>query len=317
MKPVKELRLKISKENQEIAEPFVPEWKTENYILIESKDRWYGIGLALTQSRNRKGLASLFENILRARDMTEVKKRLRDNGVPETALEDIYQENLNPPPKIESDDVEIIPFIDDPPKETSEPDTKTLETRQIKSSSQPSTNASDLMREKGKEAEDWLRDKLKKLLSPKGWKVSDTPIKENGKETDILLEHSEQGKFHIEVKRVEHGPIYWSKHQVQIAKEKQGHYFMAVLRPITDELPYKVTWLWKPLENFQDREIKGSWRWKSIKDEITIINNLNVPKPPPTKEANSFSFIISVDDDFLDRHSNGLKCILEKLGLCL
>ena len=79
----------IIKEEQVISAPSVRNWNENGVILLDRGRKWEALGLALAQKQTSKDLSNLFENLLRAKDGSEVLQRLRDLGVPESAIEDL------------------------------------------------------------------------------------------------------------------------------------------------------------------------------------------------------------------------------------
>lgn len=91
---VKNLKLKVSrKDGQEIANDISrPFWiKEDKTFAIDEENMWEGFGLALVDSSSQRGIASLFENILKAKSWDEVLRRLREAGVPENSVHELEQ----------------------------------------------------------------------------------------------------------------------------------------------------------------------------------------------------------------------------------
>lgn len=163
---------------------------------------------------------------------------------------------------------------------------------------------------KAKEAENWMRNQLRDLLGQKGWEVSCGEERETVTETDsgysevrstdIVLRKNGKA-FHVEVKYTESGTLFWSKGEVNQARERPHQYFMAILTPSKDdELPYKVYWLWEPLEELKHIVIEqktGVWPRQKKNIPIDTSNPWEIPALP--RELN-FSFELRVNlDDFL------------------
>ena len=337
---VDNLRLRIIKEEQIISAPRVRSWKDNGLILLDRARKWEALGLALVQKQTRKDLSSTFENLLRARDGAEVLQRLRDLGVPETAIEDLESDFQGT----------FISDIIEPNERTAiqaevqtetQDDSANIDTHQESEPTQKSsisdeaipeqeerhmkdTNSSGIVsqsrRKKGEDAENWVRSSISDLLSISDWAVSSKSERDHLKrESDIVLSHPTFGKYHIEVKHVEAGEIFWSEREVSKAKDHKDKYWMVVVRPGYSENDNNIIWFWNPLEDFRDLPRRGKWFWKTETDDSEIeIRGWDVPTPRKREDATYFTFVIKVSKEFLDNFrpntSRGLRCLTEKLN---
>ena len=156
-------------------------------------------------------------------------------------------------------------------------------------------------------------------LSDSDWAVSSGPERDHlNRESDIVLSHPTFGKYHIEVKHVEAGEIFWSEREVSKAKDNKDKYWMVVVRPGYAEDSKKIIWFWDPLEDLQNLPRRGKWFWKKEIDGPEIaITGWDVPTPRKREDATYFTFVIKVSNEFLDNFrintSRGLICLKEKL----
>jgi len=335
VRAVDNLRLKIRENNQTISAPPVSNWEEKGYILLDRDRKWEGLGLALTQKKRGKGLSSLFEILLQAKDSDEVLQRLRDLGVPEAAIKDIESDfnvavdNGAKEPNNQTKNKEETAHEDG--KDTQDKSDFTGESSKsdkippkgnhggIKEPL-PDHSSSQRRREKGEDAEKWLRSKISDLLSTSDWKVSGRPERDSSnRESDIVLSHYNFGKYHIEVKYVEQGKIFWSEREVSKAKDNKDKYWMTIVRQNYTEDDKNIIWLWNPLEELQNLPISGKWFWKTESNEERIeISAWEVPLPRKKEDATNFSFIITVDDQFLGskdfKPSKGLDILVKRVN---
>ena len=167
----------------------------------------------------------------------------------------------------------------------------------------------------GREAQEWLRHKLQERLDDNEWSISEqTTHDEKGRETDIELCHSIFGKFHIEVKHMESGVIYWSEREVKKARDRKEVYFMAVLNRSTKE-EFEEHWLLNPLEQLKKASRTGVWLW-NIREEMMPLadSKWNVPTPRPGREANNFSFRIEISNDWLKQEGQDFTAVRIRLS---
>ena len=109
----------------------------------------------------------------------------------------------------------------------------------------------------GLEAQEWMRDELRKRLEPSEWNVSDVPTHdEELRETDIELHHDRFGTFHVEVKHSESDAIYWSENEVKKAQGNADRYFMVILTRDKDK-NFEENWISDPLKDLKDLHEPG------------------------------------------------------------
>ena len=337
---VDNLRLKIIKEEEVISAPKVRNWKEDGLTLLDSSSKWEALGLALAQGQTRKGLSNLFENLLRAQDMDEVIQRLRDLGVPEAAIDDLESdfqkavatdtneaqnkeltERKTPNENIENSvDHDATQEPESEPESSESGPTDTGGSGKKRKSKTVSGKVSQSRRKKGEDAENWIRSAISDLLSVSDWVVSSQSERDRfNRESDIVLSHPRFGKYHIEVKHVEAGEIFWSEREVSKAKDHKGKYWMVVVRPGYKERDQNVIWLWNPLEDLINLPRRSRWVWRGEIDDFDAeISGWGVPSPRKKQEATNFAFVIKVSDDFFDSHcpciSKGLMSLKEKLN---
>jgi hypothetical protein len=337
---VDNLRLRIIKEEQIISAPRVRSWKENGLILLDRARKWEALGLALVQEQTRKDLSNTFENLLRARDGREVLQRLRDLGVPESAIEDlendfqgtVISDIVEPDDrtateeKMQTEDINDSRNIDTSHETGSTQENfisdeaiPEQEERHIKDTTS-SGIVSQSRRKKGEDAENWIRSRISDLLSISNWAVSSQSERDHlNRESDIVLSHPTFGKYHIEVKHVEAGEIFWSEREVSKAKDNKDNYWMVVARPGYAEDSKKIIWFWDPLEDLQNLPRRGKWFWRKETDDPEIaITGWDVPAPRKREDATYFTFVIKVSNKFLDNFrlntSRGLMCLTEKLN---
>ncbi len=336
---VDNLRLRIIREEQTISAPRVRSWKEDGLTLLDRERKWEALGLALVQRQTRKGLSNLFENLLRARDGNEVLQRLRDLGVPESAIEDLeidFQEAVTantkeprdqkkteeetPAEDVESSEDKSATEVTESTQESSISDSAVSEheERQTRETT-PSGTVSQSRRKKGENAEHWIRSSISDLLSVSDWAVSSQSERDHlNRESDIVLSHPNFGKYHIEVKHVEAGEIFWSEREVSKAEDHRDKYWMVVVRPGYAGNDKNIIWFWNPLEDFKDLPRHGRWFWRTETDDPEIeITGWNVPSPRKKQDATHFNFVIKVSNEFLANYrpdtSRGLLWLKEKL----
>jgi hypothetical protein len=335
---VDNLRLRIIKEEKIISAPRARSWKENGLILLDRAKKWQALGLALAQKQTRKDLSSTFEILLGARDGAEVLQRLRDLGVPESAIEDLESDfqgavtaiakesgDRTTDEEIPTEDIDDLENQDvtqeiEPAQESSTSDAAVTE--QKKSQIRETTHSgivSQNRRKKGEDAENWVRSSMSDLLSISEWVVSSQPERDHlNRESDIVLSHPTLGKYHIEVKHVEAGEIFWSEREVSKAKDHKHKYWMVLVRPKYTENDQNIIWLWDPLEDLQNLPRHGKWIWRTEIDDSKIeITGWDVPTLRKKEDATHFTFVINVSNEFLDNFrpetSRGLVCFKEKL----
>ena len=343
LKVVKNLRLSVSDEKGEIARPIVTFWKGKDNILVEASTPYRGLGQVLSPHRNKRQ-ADFFENILRANSWQEVLERLREHGISEAIFHDfeeidqqLVEEKIkNGSIEIDNQGVEVNERIDDGENPTINLGQKPIETDQIneilpgntieKTNDHKQTVPSDdlsqleggkvaiskfsgdgqMRRIKGKEAEEWIRSKLEKILD-KTWKISTHDRDDQGRESDIVLRKGNV-ELHVEVKHMKAGAIYWSQKEVSKAFDNIKYYFMVICCPESDQMgqiTYREYWLLDPLENLKGFECFGCWLWQN-REHITLTTiGWDVPEDKPSHEADNFSFYIKLSKDSLRELSVG------------
>jgi hypothetical protein len=332
---VENLGLKIKKEKEIIAAPSVRNWNKNGVILLDRGRKWEALGLALAYKQTSKNLSNLFENLLRAKDGNEVFQRLRDLGVPESAIEDLEGDFRN---TVITDGYDTVPPAKKEPVQEENPDEKGRQDDPItekglkkadseleekrKAASTPGSPMNQSRRDKGEDAENWMRIKIADLLrKTSDWKVSGQPKRDDlGHETDIVLFHPMFGEYHIEVKHVEVGKIFWSEGEVSKAKDHKMKYWMVLVRPGYAEHDQNIIWLWNPLEELKNLPRRGKWIWRTETDDKGVeIKDWDVPTPRNKMDATNFTFVITATDEFLNNlqpeTSRGLTCFTEKLCL--
>ena len=294
------------------------------------------------QRQTRKGLSNLFENLLRARDGDEVLQRLRDLGVPEAEIEDLesdfheavavnteeFQDQKTTEEETPTEDINdsVNQGVAQEPESVSERSASgpadPEESERQRDGKTPSGKVSQIRRKKGEDAEFWIRSAISDLLSVSDWVVSSRSERDHlNRESDIVLSHPNFGKYHIEVKHVEAGEIFWSEREVSKAEDHEDKYWMVVLRPgYAAGNGNNIIWFWNPLEDFKELPRHGRWFWKTETDDPKIeILGWDVPTPRKRQDATYFTFVIKVRNEFLDNlrpnTSKGLLCLKERLNL--
>ncbi len=317
---VKNLKLKIRGNDvqeipSDISRPF---WiKEDKAFLIDENNMWEGFGLALADSGSQRGISSLFENILKAKCWDEVLRRLREEGVPENSVHELEQsiipdtfipataeeENKPKPPLSET---ATVPSSPNYPKKDSMPirstgieDERNSEQFKEEVESSKTHRSTQVRKDKGKEAEEWFRNELKKILEPYGWHISYRPERdEDNSESDIVLTHDQKGTYHIEVKHAKADALYWSIKEVEKAHKNPKRYWMVIIRPTEEnQTGYRSILIEDPLETLKHNKRSGTWLWQQLRDDNVSVNEgWDPPQPKPVKEANNFSFRISIDN---------------------
>jgi len=167
----------------------------------------------------------------------------------------------------------------------------------------------------GLEAQEWLRSQLADFLHPQGWATSPTVIKDNERrESDIVLKHPDGQEIHLEVKRRNGVEIFWSKLEIEKATLHKDRYWMAILVPQTDnnEEPYRVHWIFFPLESLDECDKFCRWNWTHF-DEPFIEPGWQLPTTEEMRGPDRFSFRILVEDDWLHPYRSSVKGIAKGL----
>lgn len=335
---VKNLKLKVNrKDGQEIANNISrPFWiKEDKTFVIDEENMWEGFGLALTDSSSSPSISSLFENIMREGTWEGVLRRLREADVPENSVHELEQ-SITPDtsiPTMAAEENKSKSFSPEPPTEPSfanYPKKDGMPTRsasiddekhpkQFKEEDETSKThrSTQVRKDKGKVAEDWFRNELKKLLEPHKWCISGRPERdEDNLESDIVLTHDQKETYHIEVKHAEAGSLYWSIKEVEKARKNPKLYWMVIIRPsVEDQTGYRSILIEDPLETLKHNERSGTWLWQGREDNVPINEGWVPPEPKPMKEANNFSFRISINDSYFNwsKFPDAFDFIKEKL----
>lgn len=316
--------------------------------------RGLALAVVSLSQRQQREFADNIENILREDDMTGVLRRLRELGVSEAALKDVEAEMkeetvLEPglEPEVKgADETKQSPEEVSAEEETAHAVTVSRSGVAAKEkSAHASTSASasphgqtsdtpgiartapgnhwadgggsEAANVAGRKAEEWLRTQLRASLQADGWSVSPTAERDDqSRETDIVLIHRQRGMtYHIEVKRVQHGRVYWSEAEVNKAKDHEGRYFMALLRPQGYVGNYIVNWLWAPLKQLSDLPRTGVWIWQTREENVPLPEEpWKAPQTRPQRQPSNFSFRIEMDTDYIDGLPRGLDALRQKLN---
>lgn len=193
------------------------------------------------------------------------------------------------------------------------PHTKKVETGVTRQSH----GSTQIRKDKGKDAEDWFRNELKKLLGLHGWRISERPERdEDNLESDIVLTHDQKGTYHIEVKHAEADTLYWSIKEVEKARKNPKRYWMVIIRPTEEgQTGYRSILIEDPLETLKHNERSGTWLWQGRDDNVPVNEGGYLPEPKPIKEANNFSFRININDSCFNwnKFPNAFDFIKDKL----
>jgi hypothetical protein len=332
LKVVENLKLDISANGRKVASPRVNYWVEDGEILLDSENYYRGISTALVSSS--RDLSDVFENVLKARDQEEVIERLRDKGIPETALKDLEDDlsdigngRLNEEEKrspSDFDEGDIGKNSDDALDKTSEEEHEyqLKEGRNVKGN-RPTDDKKNALRngngettspkrdtkgpnvsqeisqdrkEKGQHAEQWIKARLKEELG-EDWNISGPEQDHLGRESDLVLRCPGFREFHIEVKHMESDSIFWSQREVEKSKDYPGNYLMVICCPERDgdtDSSLKEYWLTDPLNELKDFEKDGVWLWQGS-EKITLMDQgWDIPKDIPARDANNFSFHIKI-----------------------
>lgn len=338
LKVVRNLKLAITASGSRIATPIVTSWKKGDILLVDDGDPWHGFGRGLT-SHNKRRLSDTFENILKARSSKEVLERLREHGIPEATLDDLKVSMSED--QLTQRVVEPVehsgPTVDEPTEEGpvtakgkggAEDLLKDTPTKIAGDDSVPSIDMdqdglgphdggvspqvqgqvtvvesiiTQARGEKGKEAEEWIKKRLKERLGEM-WYVSGRERDAKGRESDIVLRSKQLGVFHIEVKHMESESIYWSQKEVEKAHIHHNRYFMVVCIPTSEnqtDNPYREYWLIDPISNLSNFERSGYWLWQGKEQIKELPDGWDIPKDKPFKEATNFHFHIKIPEQEL------------------
>ncbi len=320
VREVRHLRIRISREQDQIATAHVAAWNEDGQILVDADEGPRGLAIALARMASQPKLADSVENILRAKDDEEVKQRLRDFGIPEEAIREAVPP-LPPTQKVPSGQTEPVQA-----KQNDQPTAAGSEQRQSRSQGgdsvgtrtrQPGQGAGDVplaeSTDRGQKAEAWLRNRIQAVFGSE-CAVSDGPVRDDqNRETDILvtLGHRE---FHIEVKHLEGRTIYWSDLEVSKAQDHPGNYHMALVSPEASTEEYSVRWLWNPLSQLLAEKRSGVWLWNESRYPASLeIEEWSVPAQRPNRPAERFAFRIDVTEQFVEALPQGLEELKLKL----
>jgi hypothetical protein len=279
---VRSLRIAISRGQHQIATIPVVAWSEDGQILVDGEKGHRGLAIALAKLDPHRKLADTIENILRAEDDDEVKQRLRDFGIPEEAIREAIPprspESQNEQPSLTQSMHPGTPTVT-PPAVSAQTGTSSHSVRHdsVRNETTHQKDGPDSppladSSEKGKHAEDWLRDQIRRRFDTI-CTVTSVPVRdEQNRETDILVTPLAVGSrpIHIEVKRLEGRTVYWSGLEVSKAQDLRGDYFMALLRPIGSAEEYSVHWLWDPLSDLLSQQRRGIWLWEGLRTEVPL-----------------------------------------------
>ena len=317
---VDNLRLRIMMDKERISAPKVRNWMEDGLVLIDSQKKWEALGLSLVQKKSKKNISYVFENLLQEEHGDEVLQRLRDLGVPESALEDLeadFQTELaNQTSRTNGTTVEAGTYVRDaekPEVQDTDDGEKTVQEHHkgaSKVTDEGKGQTKEPMRsgkinqsrqKKGKDAENWIRTRISDLLSLTDWAVSIRPERDSqNRESDIVLSHQILGKYHIEVKHIEAGMIYWTEKEVSKAIDNTNNYWMVLMRPGYATTDDNIIWFWDPLKDLKKLPRHGRWLWRTEKNAVGLdAQDWIVPKPRGKADANNFTFVIEVNDEFL------------------
>lgn len=170
--------------------------------------------------------------------------------------------------------------------------------------------------EPGREAQEWIREELRRRLECDGWRISHAPTHdEELRETDIELHHDRFGSFHVEVKHSETDAIYWSENEVKKAKDNSSRYFMVILTRNKKE-HFEEYWISDPLNDLKDLPRTGVWEWRGRQDGVVLQGGSarwHIPAPKPARPA-SFSFKVEIRRDWLTQHALDFAALKNCLG---
>jgi Holliday junction resolvase-like predicted endonuclease len=159
----------------------------------------------------------------------------------------------------------------------------------------------------GKEAEDYVREELKKLFGSE-WRISKKPERDkNGREVDIVISHKRNGTtFSIEVKSVDRDLVFWSIGEVERAKVEKDKYFLAIVMKKSSELR-EVFVVKNPLETLKHLKRTGTWLWNKDREDGVKLDSEDWKEPSdkPYKPPDNFSFKIEgITREFLEGNEN-------------
>ena len=342
IKAVRSLTLKLSTNGCELGDCSVLSWKDmkTGYLLVDiEKNKWRALADALAHRlqvdrRNYSQYANDFEVYLADDDNDSILERMRSEGIPEEALEEvkITISPLNGSPteinEKDEDQVKDKEKSDNGPKQPPISNGATSGTTVSEDSGATRNRASSGGRDKpdgaskspsnqennsaprpetGLTAENWLGDRLREKFGGSVEKVHTG--------SDFILKHDGQ-EIHIEAKHVETRPgsIHWSDRQFDTCRKKKKSYFIALLSPEeNDSDQYAIHWIWNPLERLMKLKRKVIWNGKS-RPQPLLEDSWKIEITKPTKlTANSFDIEIALADyvfnsDDQDNHT------LEKLN---
>lgn len=170
---------------------------------------------------------------------------------------------------------------------------------------------------RGQEAEDWLCETLRPLLS-KDWSLHRNVRDDKNRESDIVLS-SPKSEWHLEVKSLATERIYWSELERSKAEGLSGRYFMALVTG-GKEAGFQIHWSWDPLADLIEFERRLDWVWTYRHDgpllqpgSWTIPGGISSPLRP----ADSVQHVVTVKQEHLDacdRDNQDLTLLLQKIG---
>ena len=169
--------------------------------------------------------------------------------------------------------------------------------------------------ETGLPAQEWLRRSLAKALQPADWQVSagEVIVEEGGSRIDIRLQPATGEPFYIEAKHTSAGTVYWSKLQIETARNNAGRYFVALLHGTSEET-YEVRWVFDPLNDFGELPRGISWTWGVRRGAAGIGPYWEPLEPPPMLPADGFKAVIMVGPTFLAQLPFGIEALGKRVG---
>ena len=164
--------------------------------------------------------------------------------------------------------------------------------------------------EKGLEAQKWLFEKVQQWCKDTG---KPEPLYEKDKE-DITIKL--KPPIVIEVKRIQGNAVFWSKNQIQKAHSDldKRKYVIALLRPHDTE-GYEVFWVMNPIDDLKSLSSRHiQWRWKTQQGGEYDSESWDNPEPTPQKKADSYSAVIKLAEDWIDKLPKGINSSLDSIA---
>ena len=345
IKAVRNLTLKLSTNGSELGDCFVLSWiemKT-GYLLVDiEKNKWRALADALAHRlqvnrRNYSQFANDFEVYLADDDDDSILERMRSEGIPEEALEEVKMSisPLNGPPaeinEIDEDQIKDKEKSDTGPEQppisngaasvnTVSEDSESTRNRagsggrdtpaRVSKSPSNQENNNAPRPETGLTAENWLGDRLRDKFGGSVDKVHTG--------SDFILKHDGQ-EIYVEAKHVETRPgsIHWSRRQFETCQKKNS-YFIALLSPgEKDSDQYDIHWIWDPLVCLMKLDRRVIWNGKSS-PQLLQKDKWEIEITKPTKLApDSFDIEIVLADyvfNYNDQDNHMLENLIKNLN---